>query len=516
MDNSSTSESVYEVPSASDSWKPSLAALSLILLWVGYCYWETLAAMAQIWWRSETYAHGLIVPPISIWLIWRDRHRLATFRPQPTYWFIPLLAGVVFCWLLGELTAVNALTQFSVIGICVLVVMSLVGLPISKELAFPLIFLFFSVPIGDFLLPQLMEWTADFTVLALRTSGIPVYREGQNFVIPSGQWSVIEACSGIRYLIASLTVGTLYAYLTYKSLKRRLIFIVVSLLVPILANWLRAYMIVMLGHLSDNRLAAGIDHLIYGWIFFGVVIAIMFAIGMRWSEPGDTDQPPALPPQTEIPKTSTLWRVFPLLAFLVSAGPFADNSLRRANAATPVVLTAPAIASTWHAAPPQIDWQPVFNNPSAEFHSAYSKGDRWVGLYIAYYRNQNYERKLVTSTNVLATSLDLEWQILNSGRMIAPIAGKQQRIRQAELRKKYGNLDDRYIVWQWYWINGRLTSSDIEAKWLTALSMLSGRGDDSAAVVAYTPKLNAEATLSEFANDQGSAVLHALTETQRK
>ena len=65
----------------------------------------------------------------------------------------------------------------------------------------------FAVPVGEFLLPVFMEWTADFTVLALRLSGIPVYREGLQFVIPSGNWSVVEACSGIRYLIASLMVG---------------------------------------------------------------------------------------------------------------------------------------------------------------------------------------------------------------------------------------------------------------------------------------------------------------------
>ncbi|MBK7646006.1 MAG: exosortase [Betaproteobacteria bacterium] len=151
----------------------------------------------------------------------------------------------------------NALTQFSVIAIAILTICSLVGLVIGKEMAFPFVFLFFAVPIGDFLLPQLMEWTADFTVHALRLTGIPVFREGQNFVIPSGNWSVVEACSGIRYLIASLTVGTLYAYLTYTSLKRRLTFIIVALLVPIAANWLRAYLIVLLGHISGNKLATG-------------------------------------------------------------------------------------------------------------------------------------------------------------------------------------------------------------------------------------------------------------------
>jgi exosortase len=135
------------------------------------------------------------------------------------------------------------------------------------------------------MLPSMMQWTADFTVFALQLSGVPVLREGLQFVIPTGSWSVVEACSGVRYLIASFMVGTLFAYLNYRSSWRRAVFMLVSLLVPIVANWVRAYLIVMTGHLSGNELAVGADHLIYGWVFFGIVIGLMFMIGARWTEP---------------------------------------------------------------------------------------------------------------------------------------------------------------------------------------------------------------------------------------
>lgn len=502
--------------SPGNNWKNSLIALALIQIWIGYCYWDTLEAMAQIWWRSETYAHGLIVPPISLWLIWRDRERLMSLRPEVTFWFVPALIGAIFCWLLGELTSVNSLTQFSVVGICILVTVSVLGVQLSKRLAFPLLFLFFAVPIGDFLLPHLMEWTADFTVLALRTTGIPVYREGQNFVIPSGQWSVVEACSGIRYLIASLTIGILYAYLTYTSLKRRLVFALVSLIVPILANWLRAYLIVLLGHISNNELAAGVDHLIYGWIFFGIVIAIMFAIGMRWAEPTPARQSGTFSATVTSRNATLSWALFPLLAILVASGPLADSRLRQGNSSTPVILSAPTPAEAWHTVESPIEWQPAFSNASAKFHSAYMNGDRWVGLYIAYYRNQNFERKLIASTNVLATSLDPVWQIVPGGLTTTSLAGKQLRVRSSELIEKRGNPDERYVIWQWYWINGQLTTSDIEAKWLTALAMLSGKGDDSAVVVVFTPKQGAESTLTEFTRALGEQIQYALAETQRK
>ena len=140
------------------------------------------------------------------------------------------------------------------------------------------------MPLGEVLVPTLMDWTATFTVAALRASGVPVYQEGNFLVIPSGMWSIVEACSGLRYLIASLMVGCLYAYLSYRSPGRRVAFIAASLVLPIFANWLRAYMIVMLGHLSNNRLAVGVDHLIYGWIFFGLVMVLLLWIGSRWRE----------------------------------------------------------------------------------------------------------------------------------------------------------------------------------------------------------------------------------------
>ena len=83
---------------------------------------------------------------------------------------------------------------------------ALLGTEVARRIAFPLGFLFFAVPFGDFLTPWLVDRTADFTVVALRATGIPVFREGTEFVIPTGSWSVVQACSGIRYLMASVMV----------------------------------------------------------------------------------------------------------------------------------------------------------------------------------------------------------------------------------------------------------------------------------------------------------------------
>ena len=305
------------------SWTPVIATSLLLFLWLGYWYLDTFSSIVNLWDTSDTYAHGYAVLPIALWLVWSERKELSKHSPEPSYLLTFLAIPLVFMWLLAELAAVNAVTQPAVGLIVIVTIISLIGLPLAKRLAFPLFFLLFAIPFGEFMMPKLMNWTADFTVLALRVSGIPVYREGLQFVIPSGNWSVVEACSGIRYIIASLMVGTLFAYLNFTSTKRRLLFMLAALLVPIVANWLRAYLIVMLGHLSGNKLAAGVDHLIYGWVFFGLVIGALFALSMRWAEARPTTT------ETDISNDSTprpqqsliLAKTATLLAAFVVTGP---------------------------------------------------------------------------------------------------------------------------------------------------------------------------------------------------
>ena len=96
--------------------------------------------------------------------------------------------------------------QYAFVAMVPAAVVALLGRRVGMALAFPLAFLFFAVPTGEALVPRLMNWTADFTIGALRLSGIPVYREGNFFSLPTGRWAVVEACSGLRYVIASVTI----------------------------------------------------------------------------------------------------------------------------------------------------------------------------------------------------------------------------------------------------------------------------------------------------------------------
>ncbi|MBS1188660.1 MAG: xrtA [Rhodocyclaceae bacterium] len=509
-----------------ESWTRPLLLIAVVLGWVSFLYSATLWSMVSTWERSETFAHGFLVLPISLWLVWRQRDSLAGFAPHPAPSAAWLLLAIGIVWLLGNLAAANAVSQLAYVAMLVLCVAALLGWPLVKKLAFPLGFLFFAVPIGDFLTAQFMEWTARFTVLGLRLSGVPVYRNGMEFVIPSGTWSVVEACSGIRYLIASVMVGTLFAYLNFRSLPRRLAFIAVAVAVPVIANWVRAYAIVMIGHLSENRLATGIDHLIYGWLFFGVVMLLMFLIGSRWAEPGEAvaggDGGAAKAPDASFDpaRGNAGWAA--LAVALVAALPvLATRSAEQFNrAGAPVLDKDPAALadSGWRAVPDgDSAWQPAFQGAPSEWRQVFEKEGRQVAVYIGYYRNQDYERKLLSSSNALVRSDDPTWILETRGPRLADVGGSPLTVNEARLQPRFAQTARQpRAVWQWYWVAGRLTASPAWARAYGIWSRLLGQGDDAAVITLDAPAGEGEAALAEFARSAGPAVAQLLDETRKR
>ncbi|MCK9686367.1 exosortase A [Scleromatobacter humisilvae] len=518
-------------PAPGSAWSTSLPALALVVAAVLALYWSTAAGMVGIWIRSETFMHAFLVPPICAWLLWRDRERLAAIPPRANAWMLLPMAGIAVLWLLGELAAVNAITQLAFVAMLALAVPAVLGMRVARAAAFPLAFLFFAVPLGEFLLPLLMQMTADFTVAAVRLSGVPVFREGLMFVIPSGQWSVVEACSGVRYLIASFMVGTLYAYLMYSSTRRRVIFMGVSLLMPLLANWVRAYLIVMLGHLSDNRIATGVDHLIYGWLFFGIVIFLLFWVGIRWSEPPAPRAAAATSGQAVAgagtrARMQATFAVAAALIVLAAVPPWTLRELGRRESTAAPVLAAPAtLAPGWSAVSgdPGVEWKPKLDNPSALVDAVYRKeGLPPVGLYVAYYRQQDDLRKLSDADALLAQSEDKRWRRVVDGRRHVATGSTAIDLRSAELRPRdelSGGGETSVTAWQVYWVGGRFTSSDAVAKAGVAIDRLLGRGDDSAELIVYvggTSPALAERALQSFVQDNFGVLDAQLTRTWRQ
>lgn len=493
----SQSASLPPVAPVAPAWRMLLPLTAVTLLLLLGSYWTTVSSIVAIWYRSETFAHGFVIAPISLWLIWRIRAKVLALAPQPSWLGLLVLLACSLLWGVAELAQVGVVAQFALVAMLPATVWALLGNRVAASIAFPLLYLLLMVPAGEVFLLPMMNFTADFTVAALRLSGIPVYREGLSFVIPSGNWSVVEACSGLRYLIASGTLGLLYAYLNYQSALKRALFIMVSLLLPILANGVRAYMIVMLGHLSGMKLAVGVDHLIYGWVFFGIVMLALFWIGSHWRDPDpDWQAEAAILARSEHAAFPLWWGVPLLLALLAGLG--VTTLLARPYVGPPPSLQ-PNLTAPWQQQAPGVsDPRPAFALPATSLQQVWSNGDARIGMYLAAYSGAAGEGRLVTSTNTpFQAAEERAWQLLEQTVQPMPIGS----VKQSLVRGPGG----KWLLQQFYLIDGEQVANDYRAKWLQLRSHLLGRHGAGVAVVAYAPAddaLRAEAQLAAFWQQQ--------------
>jgi exosortase A len=496
----------------------ALASVALPIAVVSIIFPETARSMVDTWLRSGTFAHGFAVVPIALYLAWLQGERLAGVPARPTIAGAAVLALLGMFWLLSEAASVISVAQFAVVGMVPALVMTLVGRDWVKRLAFSYAFLVFCVPFGEALVPTMIDWTADFLVASLRVSGVPVYRQGNMLAIPSGTWSVVDACSGVRYLIASLMTGVLFAHLMYRSRVRVALFIMLSIAVPIVANWLRAYGIVMLGHLSDNRIAAGVDHLIYGWLFFAFVVYVLFLIGVRWRDTAVREEGSiGMVAAGSTQAVTATRRVAPVAVVAIAAilpWRLVASAIVPTSDAGLVAIPQLGPVEGWRVvSDPHDIWVPRLQGERAVLNQVFAhSGGQRVGIVIALFRDQRQGAELVGSGNAVAPAESGRWISLAEGTTEG--TGRYGTANFVELAGPEGQR----LVWHWYWLGTMVTTSAIRAKLELAAARLQGRSDGSAWVLVYTDmqdRARAQATLATFMEAMGGAIDAALTEAAR-
>lgn len=464
-------------------WHKPLAVLLALLVVFVWFFADSWLSVMSIWQRSDTYAHGFLVAPASLWLLWGRKALLKQIHPKPSFWGLLGLLGSGFVWLAAVLSKVLVVEQFALVAGLVSLIWLVLGNQFMRNMLFPLLFLFLMVPFGEDFVPLLMEYTASFTVAMLRLTGISVYREGLHFFLTSGQWSVVEACSGIRYLIASFTLGLIYAYINYTKHWKRAIFIVLSVLVPILANGLRAYMIVMIGHLSGMKLATGVDHIIYGWLFFGLVMLILFYVGSFWQDQAITDLVGTQQrSNSSLPSTAYVY-VAVIGLFSTGIWPLAAHELL-ARQAIPALIPASFLQNASESVQPGPDWgwQPKFNGVRAEALQFVLEGEQPVGIYVANFGDESEGGELINSRNTLIYSGDKRWRISRSANTEIAFADQAFLVEEATLINNRAEL----LVFRWYRIGETNTANAYYAKWLQLSKRLTGDASPELMVVLFT------------------------------
>lgn len=460
---------------------PSMRYIAAILLIVPVLFYSTTTSMIEVWLVNETFTHGFLIFPISIWLIWQKRQTIVLLLPKAEVKVFAVLVPVLILWAIANTVDIQVVQQLAMITLIPTLVWLILGRSILLSILFPLLFLFFSVPLGQELIPVMMEITAQFTVGLIRLVGIPIYQDGLFFTLPSGNWSVVEECSGVRYLIASMALGTIYAYTSYTSFTKRSIFILFAIVVPIIANGLRAFGIVMIGHFSGMELAVGADHLLYGWVFFGIVIFIMFYAGSFWWDPIKTEDQQGRPlntEKTEIGQSSVIIGVTALLFIVATRMVTLDISPVEKDSDDIIKLTLPEYFQGWQ----RIDnrslaWRPQVQNSDTSVSQVYLFGDALTQIDIAFYRYQHQGAEAVSSQNRLVSATGGDWKQVHT----IDIQDNEHYVTEAELRRGNRSL----LVWHWYRIGSFVTPNQYIAKMFDAYNQLIlGRNDATMITIA--------------------------------
>jgi EpsI family protein len=379
----------------------------------------------------------------------------------------------------------------AIVGMVVSTVIAVAGWEFAGKIAFPLGFLLFMIPAGDPINPLLMEYTARMTIWAVHATGIPVLREGLNFSLPTGNWSVVEACSGLRYVVAAAVLGSLFAYLNFTSWVRRAVFFVTALVVAIVANWMRAYLIVMLGHLTNMRWGVGDDHVVYGWVFFGLTMFALFAMGARWHDKSIIDR--YVSNNVENASTSeserlsgsapkfdlrSLFVMLPLIV-MFAFSPVLVRELQKVEINT-------AVSKSLHKHLNQLDagrlaLQPKYDG--ARFSNQGGLNDpAGTEVFVAYFADQRDGNEMIAYGNGVFTESDRSWKILSRTDRLISVDGNNFRIREWQV----SNNTQQRLVWSWFTVGDYRVPSEYQAKALTAWKSLITKGDHSAVSVAST------------------------------
>lgn len=261
-------------------WRAALWRLAGVWLALLFVFAADWAAIADQWWNSSTYNHMLLVPLIIGWLVWLRLPQLRKITPQLWWPGLVLFGGAALLWVLGSFAGFSLVMQAGAVAMLAASLLALLGIRVGYALVFPIGYMAFLLPFGDELVPALQMITARLTIALVHFSAIPASIDGVFIDTPAGLFEVAEACSGVKFLVAMVAFGVLVANICFTSWSRRWAFLALCVVMPVLANGVRAWGTVYVAQFRGAAYAGGFDHIVYGWIFFALVIAA--TVGMGW------------------------------------------------------------------------------------------------------------------------------------------------------------------------------------------------------------------------------------------
>ncbi|MXP09227.1 exosortase A [Pseudoblastomonas halimionae] len=379
-----------------EPWRAPAIRLAAAWLALIVLFLPDWADMADQWWNASTYNHVLFVPFIAGWLVSLRLPQLRKLVPRAWWPGMILVVGAAMVWLLGAFSGLNLARQLGAVALLPASAVALLGPRVALGALFPLAYLMFLVPFGDELVPALQMITAKISIALVHASGVPAVIDGVFIETPVGLFEVAEACSGVKFLVAMVAFSAFVANLFLKSWRRRVVFVAFAIVTSIVANGIRAWGTIYIAQSQGLEFAAGFDHIVYGWVFFAVVLALVLGISWRFFDRAADD--PMIdaeaierlnlgPLERGTARPLILLATFAAMVLAAHAWASAANA-QEADVANTVLL--PEVPG-WErvAYDPQLVWEPKAEGARHRLMGRYRNADgRTIDVFVAVYAEQ--------------------------------------------------------------------------------------------------------------------------------
>lgn len=441
-------------------------------------FWETSIEIVSLWSTHSAYNYAFLVLPISLYVLFERRGRLAQLSPRPFYWGLIAVAGMVFAWFLADTVDIALGRHVALVGIVQALLLTALGWRFFYACLFPFMFLWLMVPTGDFMLPVLQKMAMDLTVIGMKMTGIPFFYEGFLIETPTGTYTIAPGCAGLNFLLAGAAFALLYGNLQYRSWVKRVLCFAVMIAVSIISNGIRIVGIIVLAHVTDREIDIIDDHILYGWGFFAIILLALIWFGMRFQDPPD-DQggwPAQGLAAGTLRQVGTAAAVVIVLSAVVPAT--AAGMREDPNKSWTVNLSLPASYGNWDAKPLPNGWRvyaPLADNVGGR---RYVREGAAVDVAVSYFWRQIGKREVVGTGNRIYDG-DV-WNLMGSRVRSVQLSGETLQVIESRIQSG----PRQRLVWHLYWVDNVFLTSRVRAKLLQAKVNFTG-GDERAALVAF-------------------------------
>lgn len=487
-------------------WKESFLFLFsftvLTVLFVLALYKHGLNRMVSYWFTREEYSHGVLIPFITAFLIWQKKNVLARLSFGGSWVGVAItLAGAVIISI-GNISAITIIMQYGFIITLAGLVFAYMGWRGFKEIWMPLFLLFFMIPFPDLIIQGISESleliSSSFGVWIIRLFGIPVYLEGNVIDLGVFKLQVVEACSGLRYLLPLMTLGFICAYIFKAALWKRITVFLSSIPITILLNSFRIGMIGVLVEYWGSTMAQGFLHAFEGWAVFmvctGILVLEMWGLarlgkerrplrqvfGLDFPEPNPRDARLRFRPLGRAYWTAAFVVAVLVIAFFILPAKRDEIKIPRKE-----FSDFPMVLGDWNGKAEPMDQIYLDTLKLDDYLLANYVNNRQQGvnLYFAYYGSQSKGASIHSPRTCVPGG---GWEIKSlSQRVVDGVRTVSQPLQVNRAEIELGG--DKQLVYYWFQMHGRAIDNEYLLKWFVFWDALTRNRTDAALVRVTTP-----------------------------